>query len=131
MEQEASLSQSMAILAGAAVIAASDTVEFDYSEDSVQRLEDYIERHNQLGLDPENDIAPNTKYWGAYLGEVFRRNIGGEWIEFQNQLFKAIGVRYKKIIVFPIDKVRKRILEGRSHNLVAFYKTFKAQMLTG
>ena len=129
MAEELSLSEHMLILAKAAVIGAADSVTLDYSEASVQVLEDYIEQHNKLGLAPENDIAPNTKYWGAYLGEVFRRNIGAEWFHFKNAQFEADGVKYKHVIAFPAAKVRKRIMEGKAHNLVAFYKVFKGQML--
>src|SRR5579872_4131440 len=130
MPQESAISQQMRILANSTVVGFGEE-KFDYSETSVQRLEDLIEEHDQLGLNPEDDIAPNARYWGAYLGEVFRRNIGGEWIHYKNDQFEADGIKFNDVVVFPYGKVLKRIFKGKAHNLVAFYKVFKGQMLEG
>ncbi len=119
----------MQILANAAVeAAAAAKVNLDYSEDSIQRLEEFIELHEEH-LEPEEETAKNAKYWGAYIGEVFRRNVGGEWLQWEDEYGKAAAIECNGTKIFPIDKVNKRIFQGKENHLPSSYATFKALML--
>ncbi len=71
------------------------------------------------------------RVWGAYIGEVFRRQVGGEWIEWTDQYGKAIAFQSGGVKVFPSDKVRKRIVGGPAHNLRDYYGVFRDQMSAG
>ena len=64
--------------------------------------------------------------WGAYLGEVFRRHAGGEWVVWEDQFGRAAAIRWARTQVFPADKVRKRITQGAENNLRAYYATSKS-----
>jgi hypothetical protein len=105
----------------------------DYSEASVatiERLVDDIQYSMPGGATPAN-IDLLCRVWGAYVGEVFRRQVGGEWIDWEDQYGKAIAFQSGGVKVFPQDKVRKRIAGGPEHNLRDYYGAFRDQMSAG
>ncbi|MEQ8785153.1 MAG: DUF3806 domain-containing protein [Pirellulaceae bacterium] len=61
------------------------------------------------------------------IGEVFRRNIGGEWRHWKDQYGEAIALVCGNLKIFPHDKVQKRLAAGSEHNLEAYYRTFRAE----
>lgn len=99
--------------------------QLDYSEDSIGVLENLVDDiHYRL---PDGKSQKNInllcQIWGAYIGEVFRRNIGGEWINWEDEYGKAIAFQSSGVKVFPSDKVHKRIVNGAEHNLYDYYYT--------
>jgi hypothetical protein len=62
--------------------------------------------------------------FGGYLGELFRKKMGGKWLQ-QNPgapgSLPALNIDGN--ILTPCRKVSKRILEGPSDNVAFFYKT--------
>jgi hypothetical protein len=105
----------------------------DYSEASVATIEQLVDDvHYSL---PEGKTPENTdlmcRLWGAYIGEVFRRHVGGEWVHREDQYGKAVAFRSGGFTVFPHDKVRKRIAGGPEHNLRDYYQVFRNQMSPG
>jgi hypothetical protein len=127
-----SFDDQMGVCAQEAVTIARDrySVTLDFSEASVRQLETLLAGMH-TGLPKPGDPARPSDQWitsvavtfGAYLGEILRRNLGGEWLK-QNP--KAPGslpaLNIHGDIVTPCRKVRKRILEGPVENVAFFYQ---------
>lgn len=63
----------------------------------------------------ESDVQNVCKMLGGYIGEVYRRNKGGEWqINHDHQ---AIGLLDGETWIFPLAKVLKRITNGKKDDL--------------
>jgi hypothetical protein len=82
------------------------------------------------GKTPEN-IDLLCRLWGAYVGEVFRRNVGGEWAAWKDRYGEAVALKCSGVTIFPHDKVRKRLTAGTEHSLTAYYRVFRDQMTSG
>ena len=99
----------------------------DFTADSLDAVERILAaihtRAQQTPLaEPELDQA--SKMWGAYLGEVIRRRYGGQWSKSADE---ALHIDLSGTAPQPIDKVRRRILDGASENVrVYFYAIPKA-----
>ena len=102
----------------------------DFSADSLDGVERILSgihaRSKQAppeGLTDEQ-LAEAANVWGAYFGEVIRRNYGGQWTTSADGVLEIVlsGTTSQ-----PIAKVRKRIADGASDNLrVYFYAIPKA-----
>jgi len=57
----------------------------------------------------EELIVQMSKVWGGYVGEVFRKNLGGEW-EMSKSFDNAIALRINSTEFFPPAKVNKGLL---------------------
>ncbi|HEX3044972.1 MAG TPA: hypothetical protein VHY08_09455, partial [Bacillota bacterium] len=84
--QDQKLHEDMQLLARKVVEQAKECfdVTLDYSEESLvdmNQILSYLYEANVIEPLPENDRARTTMIFGAYLGEVFRRNIGGDWVK--------------------------------------------------
>jgi hypothetical protein len=110
----------------------------DYSEESVKLLDEILEKYHQ-GLPKakgilklfsrgpsEKDIIQMSKIWGGYLGEVIRRNIGGEWGMSEN-FHNAISLTINSTELYPPAKVTKRILNGTEDSVYAYYQIVKEE----
>jgi hypothetical protein len=105
----------------------------DFTEESVATVEHLVDDiHYALpkGKTPEN-VDLLCRLWGAYLGEVFRKNVGGEWTIWKGQSGEAIALKCGRVTIFPHDKVRKRLTAGVEHNLKDYYQAFRDQMMSG
>jgi hypothetical protein len=105
----------------------------NFSEASVALIEQFIDDvHYALpdGKTPRN-IDLLCCVWGAYIGEVFRRNVGGTWVEWHDQHGEAIALQLNKQTLFPHDKLRKRLVDGPEHNLRDYYQVFRDLMRAG
>jgi hypothetical protein len=82
----------------------------DESRGRIERLSDQQKRVLVAGF-------------GAYVGEVMRRQRGGGWGEVttDGETFTAVQLAGGNI-VWPHDKVRKRLLLGAEHSLVGYYR---------
>jgi len=58
---------------------------------------------------------------GSYLGEVIRRNLGGDWIVDQKNVFLQLGSRR----VDPLGQVRSRIVDGPLYNVQGYFHGLK------
>jgi hypothetical protein len=99
----------------------------DFTEASVVTLERLVEDvHYSMpkGKTPEN-IDLLCRLWGAYIGEVFRRNVGGEWATWKDQYGEAVALKCGGVTLFPHDKIRKRFVSGGEHNLGAYYQALR------
>jgi hypothetical protein len=90
-------------------------IELDYSIASGSALEGLIAD----GLDPEL-----TNAVGAYMAEVFIRELGGAWAMNDDQ--GLVGIRFPSgHWVFPPDKAKRRFDKGPSHDLANYLRAVK------
>lgn len=62
--------------------------------------------------------------FGAYLGEIFRKNLGGNWLQQNPTALGSLpALNVQGNILTPCRKVLKRILEGPAENVVFFYNS--------
>ena len=121
--------------------AASMGVVLDYTEDSLQAVEDILARleaDRPKGLSKfyrkgpsEADIQTVAKLYGAYIGETIRFEWGvGEWVIPEEGPFQgALTLKYDEAMISPPAKVYKRITEGNVDNIVYYYQVFKQRFL--
>lgn len=59
-------------------------IDLDFSEESIQQIEAIASRQFAVIVEGDGPSDRNLetfcKIWGAYIGEVFRRHHGGEWV---------------------------------------------------
>jgi hypothetical protein len=106
-------------------------VSLDYSENSLQQLEILLKQADEQYQQASSTEDPNyypldktARAWGSYLGEVIRRNLGGDWIADQKAVFLQLGNRK----LSPLGQIRSRIEEGPLFNVVDFYQGLKAEV---
>lgn len=109
-------------------------VELDFSEESMKQLETILERYHASlprGIKKlfrkgptEEQIHQVSMMWGAYLGEVMRKHLGGEW-GMSKHFDNAIAFFWKDSEVYPPAKVSKRIVGGDGDNVWVFYQVLK------
>jgi len=105
-------------------------VELDFSEATIEALEAQCEAAKyalRAGLSPEN-IDKLTGLWGAYFGEVLRRNSTSQWTTVTVDGADRCALQTAGQTVFPHDAVRKRLEQGPSADLRAAYATLKTQL---
>lgn len=100
--------------------------ELDFSEQSIVKLEDFLEQAYQSlssrvkDEKTSNSIARTANAWGSYLGEYMRLKWGGAWIlkgserilSIKNIEFSPIGFVYQKITNHPEYSVKKYFAEA-------------------
>ena len=95
-------------------------VELDYSVASLDKFEDlFAQWHYALpgGSKPEN-VDKLVRVWGAYLGEMIRRTLGGEWVTLPGE---RTALRLRSGDIFPHDAIRRRLAKESSETLPAYY----------
>ena len=92
--------------------------EFGYDEASIKILSDIITSERTNYSENSKKILPNL--WGAYLGNAIIKNFGGKWVVYDNQYVVLVGVE-KPHICFPIQKVKRHILNGEIDSIYGFY----------
>jgi hypothetical protein len=132
MKHAASFDDQMAVCAQEAVTIARDRYgrTLDFSESSVTELENLLAVMHTSLPKPGDPARPSDEWiasiavtFGAYLGEIFRKNLGGKWLQ-QNP--KATGslpcLNVQGNVLTPCRKVSKRILEGPVEDVAFFYR---------
>ena len=109
----------------------------DYSENSLTQVEGVLDRmHKALPKGPiarlakrgpsEEQIQTMAKAWGAYLGEVMRRQWDGEWTtETAAQPGDVLTLRVGGTDLFPVAKVYRRLKNGAEDNVWHYYQVLK------
>ncbi|HEV2279946.1 MAG TPA: hypothetical protein VGS02_17335 [Acidobacteriaceae bacterium] len=102
-------------------IAADDHgMTLDYSPESIARLETVLAARAPV---PEADLEGETRLWGAYFGEVFRRRYPGEWIMAvypgRDVAMPALNIGGSH--VYPLLKVFRRLTMGAGEDVAGFY----------
>jgi hypothetical protein len=120
------LAEAMRALAdGSAKLAAELGYSLDFTSESIELLECYLNEVHEFLLTPESTWTENMKWsaaltHGAYVGEVIRRNCGGGWQEGtkDNPVFEVGQVEIR-----PAEKVMKRLVDGPDDNIGNYYRT--------
>lgn len=95
----------------------------DYSPESLTALDEVITR--QWGESPPLFPGVSILQVGCYAGEVIRLNLGGTWIHDGDSAPHLVDIAGGETRAFPINKARKRILEGEGDSLAFFYQALK------
>jgi hypothetical protein len=103
--------------------------ELDYSEQSLETVEEMIERQFadwrpwRKGKAAKKNV-PIASLVGAYVGEVMIRHVGGEWGWMPD--FDVAAVKLPSgTWTSPPAKAQKRFVNGQEDNLVAYYEALK------
>lgn len=122
----------MAACAEQAVATARDRFEItlDYSIESIKDLDRILDRqHQQIprGLSrltqkgpPESIVQESARIWGAYLGEVIRKQWGGEWRLAEEGAYEGsyiLAVLEGEVVMCPPSKAYKRLKNGSGDNI--------------
>jgi hypothetical protein len=133
-----SLNETMLAYAEDAVAFASQQfgITLDYSHDSIQQTEKIAEAMFKtipsgfLGKlfqrgPSEEELDQFCKMLGGYIGEVYRRNRGGDWAI--NEEFSAVGIQRGESWIFPPSKVYKRLTNGKEDDLWFYFQVMLKQ----
>ena len=117
--------------------------ELDFSERSVQVVERCLKQLRDtipkgffgklVGRGPSSeDIETVAKMFGGYIGEVFRKHHGGEWIidETMDVHDPVIAVQHSSGgKFFPPAKAHKRITNGQEDNVWVYYQVLTREYI--
>ena len=93
-------------------------IDLDFSPRSVAVLDNAVD----MFFDPSETPPPTTiASFGAYVGEVVIRNLGGRWRPSQDWYDCAVVDLGSIAELYPMRRVAKRFEEGSSASLVAWY----------
>lgn len=123
-------------------LAADFNVHLDYSEASLEKLEDIVQR---IAAEISGDApsgAPSaqeskqeqldltSRVWGGYFGETIRRLWDGEWgVEtYPGTVAPVISVDVGGAKVFPVMKAYRRLTKGEGENLWKFYQMIRTRI---
>ena len=123
-------------LAEQAVFAARPFLALEFHPAAVAALDAFIDvTWGEEGLDPSSDLwQPNAGQsisilrFGAFLGELARRELGGEWRDDPNpeNVLNARVVIRAETTVFAVAQVYKRLKNGAAERLMPFYDRLRA-----
>ncbi len=101
---------------------------FDYSKNSIIDLEEILEFYSNdisKSKPTENQMWSMSIIFGSYLGETMLRNglseKGYHWGQ-ENSSNIPLLIKADGCYITPIDKVYKRLVNGREDSVVSFYK---------
>ena len=103
------------------------SIDFGYTEESVEWLEGYIERLRNSGeFDSVETKNRLISVFGSYLGECIVRCYGGTWKEHgEGDWCVAFD---DGTLVFPFAKVTKQMDYGPFDGITSFYRAIPAIM---
>ncbi len=117
------------------------STELDYSEKSIEDVElilarmcesiprSTIQRLFKKGP-TEQQMAQIAVAYGAYVGEVFRREFGGQWAKVDiADTRDALAFQFTpQNMVFPPGKVWKRLKNGDEDNVWVFFRVIRDKL---
>lgn len=129
--------------AEAVSMASEFSVKLDYSESSLESLEQILAQVSEhlpgAALTQSNsnsaqqEIENAARVWGGYFGETIRRLWGGEWdVEtYQGTTAPVVSVDVGGAKVFPVMKVYRRLSQGEAENVWRFYHIIREKISGG
>jgi hypothetical protein len=107
--------------------ARSFQTKLDWTDESVRLVEEILEklRASMPTPKPPDDVIWSfAKGFGSYVGEVFRKNHGGEWGMVTQDWQTFPGIRWKGNVLFwPWGRVHQRIVVGAENNVFDYYRS--------
>jgi len=100
----------------------------DFSTDSIAEVERFFSEQSRNGKAVSSGLLSEqlgTRLFsvGSYVGELLKRNIGGEWIVNDSDPQDEINVAVKLpngTICWPVQRVMKRFKNGTEESLTAY-----------
>ena len=103
----------------------------DFTEESIKTVENILGRYHsekeRAGAHASPKIVDQVcQIYGAYIGEVMRRNYGGEWMldDTFSPGTKIPALRMNQLQTSPSAKVYKRIMNGSEDDVWFYYQVF-------
>lgn len=128
-----SIADMMESCAADAVAVAQEQFGFalDYSHGSVESLETVV-ANVAVGLDGGDKEATEqaVKRWGGYLGEVVRKNLGGQWemVQYPGGTAAVPALVIAGSQLYPLVKVYRRLTMGDAENICEFYAKIRDRL---
>lgn len=137
------VSQTMMECAATAVEIAKSEFEtvLDFSEDSIQKIEQILDSFTKSLTSHtktrflQRDFLRNQFVFGAfivggYVGEVIRRNFGGEWIiESSPEGNDSVALKINGLKIFPVLKASNRLANGTKEDFWSYVQGFKLEIM--
>ena len=114
--------------ADAVKLAQQFSVKLDGSEGSIDDVERVLDKlHTTYSLasskPADSELMPFAQAFGAYVGEVYRRNHGATWGTVTLNGSQYPGFRTDNgVNVWPVGRVLNRITDGPDNNIAFFYR---------
>lgn len=118
-----SLDQMMAAYAEQAVLKAANVhgMNLDYSPASMGPLDTILAAEKASSSE---DLNLAARLWGGYLGEVFCRHHGGEWVMaiYPGSELSMPSIQVGASQLYPLLKVQRRLTLGPNEEIAGFYQ---------
>lgn len=102
-------------------------ISLDWSDSSISNVESALAEMHTLFLSTnprptEEQVMSFAKGFGSYLGEVYRRNHGGEWgiVNFSGQQFPGLQTK-SGTNFWPWGRAFNRIMQGPENNVADYF----------
>lgn len=104
-------------------------VELDYTPESLTNLDDVIDdyRFAMPNGETPDAVALLVRTWGAYVGEVVRKKLGGRWNEYGEASDESVTMTVGGRSIHPLAHVRRRIESGIEYNLFSYFESLPKQ----
>lgn len=101
-------------------------ITLDWSDESIRRVEDMLGQLHvgvPLAKPPKDLDWTFAKAFGSYVGEVLRRNHGGEWgvVQLEGQTFPGVQQPGGRLC-WPWGRAYNRIVDGPENNMWHYYQ---------
>jgi hypothetical protein len=101
-------------------------IQLDFADGSVKEVEAILTKaHGEMAAakPPEDVIWTFAKGFGSYIGEVLRKNHGGEWGTITDGANSSPGIRIKTgAFIWPWARVHQRLVQGAENNVWHYYQ---------
>jgi hypothetical protein len=102
-------------------------LKLDWSDASIEDIEALSgQLHDDLrrARAAYGDVEKLAQLLGSYVGEVFRRNHGGEWgiVDIRSKRVLALRSAHGSAVMWPIERIKQRIRVGATSNVWAYYQ---------
>lgn len=115
--------------------AARREIVLDYSEESLEGVDELLSRESFIGRTPRKPSSDEererlwicSKMFGGYVGEVTLRTLGGYWFAYPLENGEVrIAIEAMGIKGFPISKVWKRLTESEFDTVSGYCRAIRA-----
>ena len=94
--------------------------DFDYSESSVEKLAEFIDKTSPYNEQDAFDLAES---FGSYLGNALIKKYNGKWLVMGDGTF---GVNLPSgHYLFPMKRAFKHMMNGQEDSIFAMYKSIE------
>lgn len=99
----------------------------DCSEDSLDAVERILNKMHWMKKSPDSKVSDEhveslSKSMGVLIGEVIRRQFGGQWRASEDGSFE---IPYPGTTIHPLARARKRIIDGPAENVKMYFSSMQ------